>query len=148
MASMMRAFIVVLAAAAGIALFGMVVYSVLVVAGVSEPAPRTVHGLTLRRAWATASVGLALVGVISGGLGRARSVASERHRWRHGATVAVGAGAFAAVSGALNVTMARGGPGTGNGVVGGAVALTLGLLAVALGAAVLRRNRSADAAGR
>jgi hypothetical protein len=48
-----------------------------------------------------------------------------------------------AVNGGLNVAIATGGPGTGNGVVGGAAAFVLGLLAVAMGALALARSRRA-----
>ena len=51
------------------------------------------------------------------------------------------AGLIAAVNGGLNLAMATGGPGTGNGVVGGAAALVLGLIAVALSGLALARSR-------
>jgi hypothetical protein len=57
-----------LAALAATALFGGLVYTVLVAAHVSEPAAATVYGLTPRRVWATAAVALALSGVVIGGL--------------------------------------------------------------------------------
>jgi Family of unknown function (DUF6223) len=54
-------------------LFGGLLHAVLVAAHVSEPAAATVYGLTLRRFWAMAAVGLALVGVVIGGLAVRRS---------------------------------------------------------------------------
>jgi hypothetical protein len=45
------------------------------------------------------------------------------------------------VNGGLNLAIATGGPGTGNGVVGGAVALVLGLIATVLGGLALARSR-------
>lgn len=138
---MKRACSVVLISAAGLALLGALVYSVLLVARVAEPAATTVYGLTLRRAWATASAGLALLGVVSGGLAQARAAAGFGKAGYVGAVVAVAAGSCAAVSGALNLATARGGPGSGNGVVGGAAALVLGLVAVVLGARALVRIR-------
>jgi hypothetical protein len=51
------------------------------------------------------------------------------------------AGLIAAVNGGLNLAMATGGPGTGNGVVGGPAAFVLGLIALALGALALARCR-------
>jgi hypothetical protein len=51
------------------------------------------------------------------------------------------AGGIAAVNGGLNLAVARGGPGTGNGVVGGAAALVLGLVALGLGGLALARCR-------
>lgn len=56
------------AALAAAALFGGLVYVVLVAAHVSQPAATTVYGLTPRRLWATTVAVLALVGVIIGGL--------------------------------------------------------------------------------
>lgn len=54
------------------------------------------------------------------------------------------AGLTGMVIGALNLAVADGGPGTGNGVVGGALALVLGLIATVLGRlALARSNRTA-----
>jgi hypothetical protein len=61
--------------------------------------------------------------------------------------VALVAGLIATVGGALNLAVADGGPGTGNGVVGGAVALVAGLIAVALGWLALARTRGRLNAG-
>ena len=51
------------------------------------------------------------------------------------------AGLIAMVNGGLNLAIAKGGPGTGNGVVGGAGALVLGLIGMTLGGLVLARSR-------
>src|SRR5438874_2793051 len=67
---MKRTFTLILAALAAAALFGGLVYAVLVAAHVSEPAATTVYGLIPRRFWGTADAGLALVGVVIGGLAR------------------------------------------------------------------------------
>jgi hypothetical protein len=139
---MQRTFTLILAALAAAALFGGLVYAVLVAAHVSAPAATTVYGLTPRRFWATAAAGLALVGAVSGGLAVRRS--AGRIGSGHGrlwAIVALAAGLIALVNGGLNVTMATGGPGTGNGVVGGAAALVLGLIGMALGGLALARSR-------
>jgi hypothetical protein len=45
------------------------------------------------------------------------------------------------MNGGLNLAVANGGPGTGNGVVGGAAAFVLGLIGMALGGLVLARSR-------
>src|SRR5439155_11152683 len=71
--SMKRTFAIILAALAAAALFGGLVYAVLVAAHVSEPAATTVYGLTPRRLWATTVAALALVGVVIGGLALARA---------------------------------------------------------------------------
>jgi uncharacterized protein DUF6223 len=139
---MKRTFAIVLAAVAAAALFGGLVYAVLVAAHVSEPASATVYGLTPRRLWATAAAAVALVGVVIGGLALARSASRfGTTSGRLGAIVAVAAGLIAVVNGALNLAMASGGPGTGNGVVGGAAAFVLGLIALALGALAQARVR-------
>jgi hypothetical protein len=62
----------------------------------------------------------------------------------HGRTVAkvaLVAGLIAAINGALNLAIAKGGPGSGNGVIGGAAALVLGLVAITLGGLALARSR-------
>lgn len=137
---MKRTFALILAALAATALFGGLVYVMLVAAHVSEPAATTVHGLTQRRLWATMSAVLALVGVVIGGLALHRS-ASRIGTGRKGGIVALVAGLVAMVNGGLNLAIATGGPGTGNGVVGGAVALVLGLIAMALGGLAQARSR-------
>src|SRR5881409_1993424 len=114
-------FTLILAALAAAALFGGLVYAVLVAAHVSEPAAITVYGLTPRRFWATAAAGLALVGVVIGGLALRRSAGGiGTGNGRRGAIVALAAGLIALVNGGLNLAIATGGPGTGNGVVGAA----------------------------
>lgn len=139
---MKRTFAIILAALAAAALFGGLVYAVLVAAHVSEPAATTVYGPTPRRLWATAVVALALVGVIIGGLALARPAGRfGTDSGRLGASVALVAGLIGGVNGGLNLAIANGGPGTGNGVVGGAAAVVLGLIAVALGGLALARCR-------
>jgi len=125
-------------------LFGALVHAVLVAANVSKPAAVTVYGLTPRRLWATAAAGLALAGVVIGGLALRRS--ADRigtGNGRFGAIAAVAAGLIALVNGGLNLAMATGGPGTGNGVVGAAAALVLGVIGMALGGMALGRFRRA-----
>jgi hypothetical protein len=147
---MKRTFAIVFAAVAAAALFGGLVYVVLVAAHVSEPAATTVYGLTPRRLWATTAAVVALSGVVIGGLALARpagrfGTASRRLE----AIVALVAGLIAVVNGGLNLAIANGGPGTGNGVVGGAAAFVLGLVALALGGLALARcRRTALAPGR
>ena len=146
---MKRTFAIILAVAAA-ALFGGLVYAVLVAAHVSEPAASTVSGLTPRRLWATTVAALALVGVVIGGLALARPLSRfGTASGRLGAIVALVAGLIAVVNGGLNLAVANGGPGTGNGVVGGAAAFVLGLIALAVGGlALARRYRTALKLGR
>jgi hypothetical protein len=140
---MRRTFATLLAAVAAAILFGCLVYGVLVAAHVSEPGAITVYGLTARRLWATIAAVLGLLGVIVGGL------ALTRRTNRLGGTaperlaiiVAFAAGLAAVINGGLNLAVATGGPGTGNGVVGGAAALVLGLTALTLGGLGLARRR-------
>ena len=77
---MRRAFAIVLAAVVAAAVFAGLVHGVLVAAHASEPAARTVYGLTTRRLWATATALMALVGVAIGGLALARSGRSALER--------------------------------------------------------------------
>src|SRR5262249_32618721 len=142
--SMKRTFAIVLAAVAAAALFAGLVHVVMVAAHVSEPAAITVYGLTPRRVWATTVAALALVAVVIGGLALFRSARRIGNHGRRGAIVALVAGLIALVNGGLNLAIANGGPGSGNGVVGGAAAFVLGLIAVALsGLALARRRRTA-----
>lgn len=140
---MRRTFATLLAVAAAAILFGGLVYAVLVAAHVSEPGSITVYGLTARRLWATIAAMLGLLGVIVGGLaltrraGRRLGTAPERLA----IIVAFAAGLIAVINGGLNLAVATGGPGTGNGVVGGAAALVLGLTALTIGALGLARRR-------
>jgi Family of unknown function (DUF6223) len=137
---MKRTFTLILTVVAATALFVGLVHAVLVAAHVSEPAATTVYGLTPRRFWATAGAGLALVGVVIGGLAVRRSVGRIGNHGRRGAIVALAAGLIALVNGGLNLAVATGGPGTGNGVVGAAAALVLGLIGMALGGLALARS--------
>src|SRR5262245_23908520 len=143
--SMKRTFTLILAALAAAALFGGLVHAVLVAAHVAVPAATTVHGLTIRRLWASAAALLALVGVAIGGLALTRPANGSRTATsgRQGAIVALAAGLVAAVNGGLNVAVASGGPGSGNGVVGGAAAFVLGLIGIGLGGLALTRSRRA-----
>jgi hypothetical protein len=135
---MKRGFVVILAiGAAGILFYGLV-HAVLVIAQVSEPAATTVYGLTLRRLWATTAAMLALAALVIGGLALSRTFGQFG---RLGAVLAQVVGLVAAVNGGLNLAIANGGPGTGNGVVGAAAAVVLGLIAAAVGALALARSR-------
>jgi hypothetical protein len=139
---MKRAFVLILAALAAVALFWGLVHVVLVAAHVSEPAATTVYGFTPRRLWAGTVALLALAGMVIGGLALRRSAggigAGNGRMW---AIVALVAGLIAVVNGGLNLAIATGGPGTGNGVIGGAMALVLGLIAMALGGLALVHSR-------
>jgi hypothetical protein len=137
---MKRAVALTLAAVASAAVFGGLVHAVLVAAHVSEPAAATVYGLTLQRLWATTVLVLALVGVVIGGLALARP--ASRFGTATGRLGALVTGLVAVVNGGLVLVVANGGPGTGNGVVGGAAALELGLIAMAIGGAALSRRNN------
>jgi hypothetical protein len=133
----------ILAALVAAAVFGGLVHAVLVAAHVSEPAATTVYGMTAQRLWATTAAVVALIAVVIGGLAlrqRADRIGAGNVRM---SLVALVAGLLAVLNGALNLTMATGGPGTGNGVVGGAAALVLGLISMVLGGLALARSRRA-----
>jgi hypothetical protein len=138
---MKRTFAVILAVLVAAALFAGLVHAVLVAAHLSEPAATTVYGLTPRRLWATVVAMLGLVGVVIGGIALYRAACRIGNHGRRGAIVALVAGLIAIVNGGLNLAIAKGGPGTGNGVVGGAAAFVLGLIALSLGGLALARCR-------
>jgi hypothetical protein len=139
---MKRIFAFLLIALVSAALFSGLVYGVLLAAHVAEPTATTVHGATPRRLWATAVAALGLVGVVVGASAFTRPAARLRPRsGRRVALIAMGAGLIAVVNGTLVVALAEGGPGSGNGVVGGAGALVLGVIALAFGSVALARVR-------
>ena len=141
---MKRTFVAILGVTAAVALFGGLVYAVLAVAHVSEPASITVQGLTVRRLWATASTLVAFIGLVSGGIALRRPGSRfGTESGRLGAIVALAAGLLAASNGGLNLAVANGGPGAGNGVVGGAAAFVLGLIALTIGGLALARSHRA-----
>ena len=140
---MKRRFAIILVALAAAATFAVLVHAVLVAAHLSDPAATTVRGLTPRRLWATTAVALGLAGVIIGSMALVRAARLTGNRGRNGATLALLAGFIAVVNGGLNLAVATGGPGTGNGVVGGAAAFVLGLISMALGGLALSRRRRA-----
>jgi hypothetical protein len=96
----------------------------------------TVYGLTPARIVASIAALVALAGVIIGGLAVARPAGRSRQ-----AVVALGAGLAAIVVGGFVVGLAKGGPGQGYGIVGGYVALVIGLVAALLGGLALARSR-------
>ncbi|MHC5259370.1 DUF6223 family protein [Streptomyces sp. UC4497] len=113
----------------------MSVQSLLVSAQAAEVDSTT---LTADRVWATSAAGIGLIGVLVGGLALARRVGGHE---RQAALAAQFAGLVAVVVGALNLALADGGPGTGNGVVGGGIALVLGAVAAVVGRLAQRRSR-------
>lgn len=98
---------------------------------------------TPARVWATIAAFVALAGVVAGGLAL-RSVRRAADGGRKAAVVALAAGLTGLVNGAANLAVADGGPGSGNGVVGGAVALVLGLVGAVLGGLALAGLRRTD----
>ena len=138
---MKRAFAIILVGLVAVALFAALVHAVLVAAHVSHSAATTVQGLTPRRIWATMALALGIAGVIAGSMtlmGAARRIGN---RGRNGAILALVAGILAVIHGGLNLAIATGGPGSGNGVIGGAAAFVLGLIGMALGGLSLFRSR-------
>ena len=137
-----RIFTFILALLAAAALFGGLVYAVLVAAHHSVPPTNTFEGPTTQRFWAGTAAALGLIAVVIGGLalGRPTGRFGPASR-RFGAIVALVVGLIVAVNGGLVLAVANGGPGTGNGVVGGAAALVLGLIALAIGGLALGRSR-------
>lgn len=140
---MKRTFAVIFAGVVAVALFALLVHVVLVAAHLSTPAANTVQGMTVRRVWATIAMALGLAGVIVGSMALVRATRRIGNSGRNGATVALVAGILAAANGGLNLAIATGGPGTGNGVIGGAAAFVLGLIGTALGGLALARSRRA-----
>ncbi|GAA2728599.1 hypothetical protein GCM10010439_37180 [Actinocorallia aurantiaca] len=113
-----------------------------------QPVAADAYDLTAGRLVGTAAALVALVGVVVGGSVLVRS-AGRIGGGRRRAITSLVAGLTGMVVGALNLAVADGGPGTGNGVVGGALALLLGLIASVLGRlALVRSRRTGRTAGR
>jgi len=134
-----RTFIYITVALAAIALYFGLVHLVLMAANVSKSAPSTVYGLTSKRQFALVALGMALMSVIFGWRAFRKSA---KHIRKNGAIVAIVTGLMAVIGGGLNLATANGGPGSGNGVLGSAQALVLGLTGVLLsGLAIIRFRR-------
>ncbi|UBU15567.1 DUF6223 family protein [Nonomuraea gerenzanensis] len=102
---------------------------------------------TPQRIWASVAALVALAAVAAGWLALRRSSRGIGNGGRNGAVVALAGGLIGAVNGVVNLAVADGGLGTGNGVFGGAVALALGLAGTALGGLVLARSRRTQPSG-
>lgn len=96
--------------------------------------------MTPMRLWGTTAALAGLIGAVVGAWALLRAVRRVGNGGRNGAVLALAAGAIAVISGVGNLVVADGGPGTGNGVVGGGAAIVFGLVATVLGGLVLRRS--------
>lgn len=142
---MNRTYVFLAALAAAAALAGGV-HLVLWIAQVAEPAATTVQGPTTRRLWASAAAALALAGAAGGAIAWLRP--ASRFGTRRGIFPVILAGAAGMVNGGFVLALADGGPGSGNGVVGGAAAVALGLVAVGFGYRGLTRADASAGAGK
>ncbi|MGC5014440.1 DUF6223 family protein [Streptosporangium sp. DT93] len=118
-----------------------------VVLQVAVPDPVGASALSAGRLWSLVAALLGLAGVIAGVLALTRSAGRAGRRGAVPALAALVAGAAGAAVGALVVAAAKGGPGTGYGIVGGYAALAVGAAAVALGLLALNRSRRSRRAG-
>ncbi|NUR69677.1 MAG: hypothetical protein HOU81_02555 [Hamadaea sp.] len=94
------------------------------------------YTLTTGRLFGTAAALLALAGAVLG-------VLALRRPARRRATTALATGILGLIVGGFVVGLAKGGPGTGYGVVGGWAALAIGLIATVTGGLALARARNA-----
>ena len=139
---MKRTFTYILIALAACAIFVGLVHVVLVTAQLSRPATTTIYGPTTRRIWATTAAMLALISVIIGTRTfRQPTVGITPRKTKIWIFVAILSGLIALVNAVLNLAMANGGPGSGNGVVGAAAALVLGLTGMVLGLLAFARYK-------
>jgi hypothetical protein len=138
-----RIFAIIALGLVAAAVFAVLVHAVLVAAHLSTSSGNTVKGLTPRRLWATAAMAVGMTGVIAGSMSGIRAARRIGKCGRNGAVLALTAGILAAINGGLNLAVATGGPGSGNGVIGGAAALVLGLTSMATGGFSLVRSRRA-----
>jgi len=137
-----RIFTYIIAALAAIAVYFGLVHLVLMAANVSKSAPSTVYGLTSKRQFALVALGMALISVVFGW----RTIRKSTSRIsvlskKNGPIIAIITGMMAVIGGGLNLATANGGPGSGNGVLGSAQALVLGLTGMFLGGLAMVRFR-------
>jgi len=102
------------------------------------------YTLTAGRLWSLVAAALGLVGVAIGGLARTRVLGGNKSQ-RRNALLAMLSGLAGSVIGGIVVAVADGGPGSGSGIVGGYLALLIGLLAMALGGRAMNQARRTDA---
>jgi uncharacterized membrane protein len=137
-----RTFTYILVTLAAIALYFGLVHLILMAANVSKSAPSTVYGLTSKRQFALVTLGLGLLSVIFGWLTFRKSTRHTPIRTgKSWLVVAIVAGLIAVIGGVINLATANGGPGSGNGVLGSAQALVLGLTGMILGGLAIVRFR-------
>ncbi|MET9022944.1 DUF6223 family protein [Actinopolymorpha sp. NPDC004070] len=105
----------------------------------AQPASPGAYTLTAGRSWAMVAMLLGVAGAATGGLALANRAGTVTRRRR--AVAALVAGSAGTVVGGLVVAAADGGPGTGYGIVGGVMALPVGLAAIVLGGLALARVR-------
>jgi len=134
-----KTFIYIIGALAVIALYFGLVHLILMVANVSRSAPTTVYGLTSKRQFALVALAMGLISVIVGWRVFRRSISSSK---KNGTIAAIVTGVIAVIGGVLNLTNANGGPGSGNGVLGSAQALVLGLTGIFFGGWAMVRSRT------
>ena len=132
----------IIVTAIAIAVYFGLVHLILIVANVSKSAPSTVYGLTSKRQFALVVLGMALISVVFGwrAFRRSKSRISTLNS-KSGPIVAIFIGLIAVIGAGLNLAAANGGPGSGNGVLGSAQALVLGLVGMFLGGLTLIRFR-------
>jgi len=99
------------------------------------------YALTSGRLVASLAALVALAGVIVGGIALARARRDATRGGRRASVVSLASGLAGVLAGGLVVAAADGGPGSGSGIVGGFVALVLGLAAVVLGGLARARVR-------
>ena len=102
------------------------------------------YTLTAGRLWSLVAVALGLIGVAIGVLARTRVLGGTKTQ-RRNAILAMLSGLSCSVIGGIVVAVADGGPGSGSGIVGGYLALLIGLLAMALGGRAMNQARRTDA---
>ncbi|GIG66207.1 DUF6223 family protein [Phytomonospora endophytica] len=94
--------------------------------------PATVTGWTADRVIATSAALVALAGAVVGVLALFRAARGTGDGRRRGGRLAVALSVLGALAGVFVIVTADGGPGTGNGIVGGYLAVVVGLAGIAL----------------
>jgi peptidoglycan/LPS O-acetylase OafA/YrhL len=125
-------------------LIGFVVLATPAAADVAvQQADTPAYTLSTGRFWSLIAAAFGLIGLVTGLLVRTRLLAGARTR-RRNAGLALAAGLAGSVIGGLVVAFADGGPGSGSGIVGGYLAVLIGVVAMTLGVLGLNRSHRPD----
>ncbi len=108
-----------------------------------QQADTPAYTLTAGRLWSLVAIALGLIGLVTGVAAGARILGGPSTQRRNAILALVAALACSVIGGTV-VLFADGGPGSGSGIVGGFLAVLIGLVAIGLGRRALKRSHRTD----